>query len=78
MSDVHSAEFGHTFLVKIEWSTDFDGRVIDPGKEEYPETLHGPFDTSEEAVEWMNTYPDDPDIYEMTVVVINRVKQETE
>lgn len=73
MSDRHSAAFGHAYLVEIEWSTDHENRVI-PEDEPPARTLHGPFDTSEEATEWLQTYPDDPDIYEMTVVVINRVK----
>ena len=73
MSDVHSAVHGYAYLVEIEWNTDYDNRVIPEG-EPPARTLHGPFDTPEEANEWLQTYPDDTDIHEMTVVVINRVK----
>jgi hypothetical protein len=71
MSDRHSAVFGEAWLVEIEWNTDYENRRL-PDHEPPARTLHGPFDTPEEATEWLHTYPDDPDIYEMTVVVINK------
>lgn len=70
-----SAEFGEHHMVRITYLTDFDGREIDPGKEEYPATLHGPFDSHEEAVAWMDAYPDgDTDIEDMVTIVANRVR----
>lgn len=72
---VTSADFGQHYLVRISYNTDFDGRQIDPGKEEYPQTFHGPFDSEAEAVEWMESYPDgDTDIAEMESIVANRVR----
>lgn len=71
---VTSAEFGESYLVRIEWNTDFDGRAIDPGKEEYPASYYGPFLSEDEAVEWMNAYPEDTDVYDMTSIVCNNVR----
>lgn len=70
-----SAEFGEGYVVEIHYNTDFDGRQIDPGKEEHPRTLHGDFKDLEEAMAWMEGYPDgDTDIYDMTAIVMNRVR----
>jgi hypothetical protein len=69
-----SAEFGETLVVEIEWNTDFDGREIDPAKEEYPRTLHGPFLDEAEAKAWMDAYPDDTDVHEMSAVTLNSVR----
>lgn len=70
-----SAAYGHEWLVVIEYYTDFDGRVIDPEKEDYPKTLHGPFVDAEEATAWIHAYPDgDTDIYEMKVSILNGVR----
>lgn len=69
-----SAEFGESTIVVIEWSTDFDGREIDPGKEEYPRTHHGPFVDIDEAARWMDAYPEDTDVHDMTAVPLNNVR----
>lgn len=71
--DTH-AEFDEVFAVETEWNTDFDGRQIDPAKEEYPRTLHGPFLSEAEAKAWMDAYPDDKDIHEMSTVTLNSVR----
>lgn len=78
MSD-HSASFGESWAVRITYNTDPDGNWVED--DDYSNvTLHGPFDTVEEATEWMETYPDgDRDLKDMDLVVINRVReQETE
>jgi hypothetical protein len=70
-----SAEFGEHYAVEVEYNTDFDGRRIDPGKEDHPRTLHGPFTTQEEADKWAESYgPDSTDIHEVRVVPLNRVR----
>jgi hypothetical protein len=70
-----SAAYGEQWMVKIEYNTDFDGREIDPGKEEYPVTFHGVFYSLQEAADWMNAYPDgDTDIADMTAQCINAVR----
>lgn len=74
-----SAEYGQAWGVEITYHTDFDGRKIDPAKEDHPRTLHGTFDTPEEASAWMDAYPDgDTDVEDMVLVVINRVRPKTE
>ena len=70
---ITSASFGETHMVRIWCNTDFDGREIDPAKEDYAETFHGPC-SSEEANEWMLAYPDDTNIHDMQVVALNKVK----
>lgn len=69
-----SAEYGEVWMVKVEYNTDFDGREIDPGKEEYPCTFHGEFFSEQEADEWLMAYPDDTDVHEITIVNMNRVR----
>lgn len=55
-------------LVKTYYNTDADGRVVPEGvpMEDMPITYHGPFDTLDDAVSWMeNEWPeDDTDVYE--------------
>lgn len=69
-----SAIFGHEILVEIDWTTDADGREIDPGKEEYPKCLYGPFLSVDEAKQWMDAYPGFEEIHEMGTVFVNRVR----
>ena len=70
----YNGVFGHAYLVKVEYNTDYDGREIDPLKEDYPVTLHGPFDTVEDATEWMDGWPDgDTELHEISVITMNRV-----
>lgn len=79
MTHSTSAEFGQAWAVEITYHTDFDGRVIDPAKEDHPRTLHGMFDTIEEANAWIYAYPDgDTDVEDMVPVVTNRVRPKTD
>ena len=72
---VTSAEFGMGWLVQIVYNTDPEGNWVDGYIDPSNCTLHGPFDTEDEAVEWMEAYPDgDTDVYDMHVIVFNRVQ----
>lgn len=57
-----------TFAVETIYNTEADGSPVpeDVPEDEMPRTFHGPFDTLEEAISWMeNDYPDgDTDVYE--------------
>ena len=69
----HSAEFGEAYAVRITYNTDPDGAWV--AEDDHSNvTLHGTFDTRDEADEWMATYPDDKDVKDMDVIVINRVR----
>lgn len=81
-SDGHvitSAEFGMgEFIVEVTYNTDPDGREIDPNKEDYPRTLHGPFVDEDEANAWIYAYPDgDTDIEDMVPIQLNSVRPAT-
>ena len=71
---ITSAEFGVSYMVRIEWSTDEFGAPIDVTRESPAETFHGPFDSLEEATEWLEAYPDDTDVFEMTAITLNNVR----
>lgn len=72
---ITSAEFGEARLVKVEYNTDHDGREIDPAKEEYPVTLHGPFKDDAEAHAWADAYePDSTDIHDVHFITLNLVR----
>lgn len=71
---ITSAEFGETWVVEIQWSTDFDNREIDPLTEEYPRSLYGPFFTEAEAKEWLEAYPEFTEIHEMLIIPLNSVR----
>lgn len=59
-------------IVEVEYNTDADGRRIDETREDHPRTLHGPFETIEEATRWMDDFcPDDTDIHDIRVCVLN-------
>ena len=73
-SIITSANFGYAVLVKIEYRKDEWGIEVADDIPEYPHTLHGPFFTQEEAQEWMDAYPDDEDVVEMTALTINNVR----
>lgn len=70
----HSAIFGQGWLVRITYNTDQNGAWV--ADDDYSNiTLHGPFDTVEEAQEWMNRYPDgDRDLKDMDAICFNKVK----
>lgn len=68
----HGSESVGLHLVRFEWNTDYDGRRIDPGKEPYPETWHGPFATAEAAQTFaQDAFEDDTDVHDVTTGVIN-------
>lgn len=68
-----SAAFGHLPLVRITYNTGPDGAWLDD--DDYSaETLHGPFATEAEAQEWLQAYPDDTDVRDMDVLVLNAVR----
>ena len=74
---ITSAEFGQAWLVQIIYNTDPTGKWVDGNLDDSNRTLHGPFRTVEEAVEWMDAYPDgDTDIYDMDAICFNRVVPE--
>jgi hypothetical protein len=58
--------------VKIYWNTHPSGaavnfETVDWDDIEAPMSIYGPFETIEDAVEWMNDYPDgDDDLHDMT------------
>lgn len=57
-----------TFAVETIYNTEADGTPVpeDVDEDDMPRTFHGPFDTLEAAVSWIeNDYPDgDTDVYE--------------
>lgn len=69
-----SAEFGQSFAVRVTYNTDPEGNWVDD--DDYDNfTLHGTFDTEEEANEWIEAYPDgDRDLKDIDVININRVR----
>jgi hypothetical protein len=69
-----SAEFGVATIVVIEWNTDHDRRVIDPEKEQYPQSFYGPFVDEDEAMRWVTDYPDDTDVHDMYTSPLNNVR----
>lgn len=69
------AIFGESFLVRVDYTTDYDGRPVDE-TEEYPSTLHGPFKTRAEADAWIEDYPEADDVADWTVVALNNVRPE--
>lgn len=72
---IHSADFGDLWLVRVTYNTDFDGRPVDVTTVlELPQTLHGPFSTIEAANTWVQSYPDDTDVAEIDLVVMNKVR----
>jgi hypothetical protein len=69
-----SAIFGDGWLVQIEYVTDADGKPVPDDATDLPRTLHGPFDSEEQAAQWIDAYPDgDTDVHDMTVINFNRV-----
>ena len=72
----HSADHGSGWMVQVEYNTNADGGRIPFDEQPKPTTLHGPFSSEEEAVGWMNTYPESRDIFDMTVVVYNKVREQ--
>jgi len=72
---IHSADFGDLWLVRVTYHTDSDGKPVDVMTElDLPQTLHGPFDTIEEADRWVQSYPDSTDVAEVDLVVLNKVR----
>jgi hypothetical protein len=70
----YSADFGTAWLVQVEYNTDEEGRWVDGNVAERPTTLHGPFKTRASAARWMADYPSDKDVFDMRIVLLNKVK----
>lgn len=71
-----SAVYGESYIVQVVYNTDPAGNK-EPREtrglgDNY--TLHGSFDTFEEARAWGEAYPDDPDVSSMDILVMNRVR----
>lgn len=45
--------------VRITWGTDADGMGLDTATDDLPTSFYGPFTTMGDALEWMDSYPDD-------------------
>jgi hypothetical protein len=70
-----SAEFGVMYLVRITYNTDPEGKWVDATIDDSNQTLHGPFDTQDEGMSWIHSYPDgDTDVYDLEVIVFNKVR----
>lgn len=69
-----SAVYGGFWLVRITYNTDPEGVWVD--EDDYSnQTLHGPFESPEEAQSWMDAYPDgDKDLKDMDVLMVNKVR----
>lgn len=53
-------------IVVIEYTTEADGTPVadDVAAEDLPRTLHGPFETHEQADAWIYEQPDDTDVHD--------------
>lgn len=71
---IFDARFGQCYAVRVTWNTDPEGVWV--AEDDWSNvTVHGTFDTKEEADEWLQAaFPDDTDVKDMDVVVINRVR----
>lgn len=68
-----SSSFGHSVIIEVTYNTDPEGKWVDDDNYEN-RTLHGPFSNEDEAQAWMNDYPDDTDVKDMTTLVLNAVR----
>jgi hypothetical protein len=72
-----SAAYGLQWAVRITYNTDPEGVWVE-WEDNSNVTLHGCFDTEEQANEWLIAYPDgDKDVKDMDVIGINRVRPVT-
>jgi hypothetical protein len=72
---ITSANYGYATLVKVLYNTDVDGKWVgDNVENDHPYTLHGPFENPAEANEWIEAYPDDTDVFDMEVILMNKVR----
>lgn len=62
-------------IVEILYNTRADSTPIDPEREPYPRTLHGPFHNLDEAIEWMENLPDDTDTHDVNAYLLNDPKE---
>jgi hypothetical protein len=72
-----SASYGELWFVKIQYNTDSENREIAEDDEKTFEesvTYHGPFFSQQEAADWCNAYPEDPDVHDMYVWNMNAVR----
>ena len=72
-----SAEFGETFAVEVTYTTEHDGSVPSTDSPT-PRTVHGPFVSEEEALAWIEDYPDADDVDDFLVLPLNSVRPEPE
>lgn len=56
-------------LATIHWNTDAEGRPVEPLQDDSPISYYGPFSNIEAAVAWMDDYPEDTDVYDITADV---------
>lgn len=61
------------YVVIFEYNRD-ENNVWVPDNVAGPITIHGPFNTEEAAIEWMNNQPDDTDVREAHVAPLNDPK----
>lgn len=61
------------WMVRTDYNTDHDGRVLDLTVEEAPSTFHGPFPTETAAMHFItDVWPDgDTDVHDQVVVFVN-------
>lgn len=68
-----SASYGESWMVEIIYNTDQNNKWVDGNEDDSNRTYHGPF-TKDEADEWMKDYPEDTDVFDMTMLVLNNVR----
>jgi hypothetical protein len=68
-----SANFGTYWAVEIVWNTTPDGAPVEDW-DDSNRSLYGAFESQEEALCWMDSYPEDTDVRDMEAVVMNRVR----
>lgn len=68
-----SAAYGTSWMVEIIYNTDTENKWVGGDSDDSNRTYHGPF-TESEAREWMESYPDDTDVYDMCMMVLNNVR----
>jgi hypothetical protein len=71
---ITSAEFGTLYAVRVTYNTDPEGVWVE-FEDNSNFTLHGGFDSRDEAESWLEAYPDgDKDVKDMDIIVMNRVR----
>ncbi len=70
-----SAEFGHHYVVVVTYNTNPKGEWV-PFEDHSNQTWHGPMDL-EEAQRWIKDYPEDTDIKDIEIGVMNKVRADS-